>query len=166
MLFITASLIAFLYLLGPCPSYGYSLPLDLSKSSISGIKYQNDTVNNQITTTSTPIKHLIVLFQENVAFDHYFGTYQYALNPTGEPTFFPLPNTPSVNNLLSAGLISNNTNLVDPFRIDRKISVTNDNNHTYTAEQQAYNGGLLDKFIEYTGAFAPNYLCFSENRED
>ena len=25
--------------------------------------------------TSTPIKHLVVIFQENVSFDHYFGTY-------------------------------------------------------------------------------------------
>ena len=24
--------------------------------------------------TSTPIKHLVVMFQENVSFDHYFGT--------------------------------------------------------------------------------------------
>jgi phospholipase C len=81
-------------------------------------------------------------------------------------SFSPVTNTASVNNLLSAELISKNSNLVDPFRLDRKISVTNDNNHTYTAEQQDYNGGLLDKFVEYTGAFAPNYLCFSENRED
>ena len=25
--------------------------------------------------TSTPIKHLVVIFQENISFDHYFGTY-------------------------------------------------------------------------------------------
>ena len=25
--------------------------------------------------TSTPIKHVVVIFQENVSFDHYFGTY-------------------------------------------------------------------------------------------
>src|SRR5262249_4557579 len=25
--------------------------------------------------TTTPIKHLVVIFQENVSFDHYFGTY-------------------------------------------------------------------------------------------
>jgi phospholipase C len=24
--------------------------------------------------TSTPIKHVVVIFQENVSFDHYFGT--------------------------------------------------------------------------------------------
>ena len=31
--------------------------------------------------TSTPITHLVIIFQENVSFDHYFGTYPNALNP-------------------------------------------------------------------------------------
>jgi phospholipase C len=26
--------------------------------------------------TATPIKHLVVIFDENISFDHYFGTYQ------------------------------------------------------------------------------------------
>ncbi|HYU74337.1 MAG TPA: hypothetical protein VEL31_16835, partial [Ktedonobacteraceae bacterium] len=25
--------------------------------------------------TATPVKHLVVIFQENVSFDHYFATY-------------------------------------------------------------------------------------------
>jgi len=25
--------------------------------------------------TATPIKHLVVIFDENISFDHYFGTY-------------------------------------------------------------------------------------------
>src|SRR5215468_12491092 len=33
--------------------------------------------------TTTPIKHLVVLFQENVPFDRYFGVYPRALNPGG-----------------------------------------------------------------------------------
>ncbi len=32
--------------------------------------------------TATPIKHLVVLFQENISFDHYFGTYPHAANTT------------------------------------------------------------------------------------
>ena len=28
--------------------------------------------------TTTPIKHVVVIFQENVSFDHYFGTYPHA----------------------------------------------------------------------------------------
>jgi phospholipase C len=34
--------------------------------------------------TATPIKHLVVIFQENVSFDHYFATYPNALNQPGE----------------------------------------------------------------------------------
>jgi phospholipase C len=37
--------------------------------------------------TTTPIKHLVVIFQENVSFDHYFATYPVAQNPGGEPLF-------------------------------------------------------------------------------
>src|SRR5215471_19116279 len=35
--------------------------------------------------TTTPIKHLVVIFDENISFDHYFGTYPNAANPAGEP---------------------------------------------------------------------------------
>ena len=35
-------------------------------------------------STRTPIKHLVVIFQENVSFDHYFGTYPNAQNLPGE----------------------------------------------------------------------------------
>src|SRR5205814_1651996 len=42
-------------------------------------------VNKLDGQTLTPIQHLVVIFQENVSFDHYFGTYPTALNPPGEP---------------------------------------------------------------------------------
>src|SRR6516162_2452341 len=86
---------------------------------------------------STPIKHLVVIFQENVSFDHYFGTYPNALNPQGEPSFLALPDTPSVNGL-TAALLTNNPNLANPMRLDRVLSelVTCDQNHGYMAEQQ------------------------------
>lgn len=51
------------------------------------------------TQTGTPIQRLIVIFQENVSFDHYFGTYPTALNSTGEPPFIAKKGTPSVNGL-------------------------------------------------------------------
>ena len=50
-------------------------------------------------TSSTPIRHVVVIFQENVSFDHYFGTYPIAANPPGQPQFNALPGTPSVNGL-------------------------------------------------------------------
>jgi phospholipase C len=101
--------------------------------------------------TVTPIKHLVVIFQENVSFDHYFATYPHALNPAGEPRFTPAENTASALTLESAGLLSpNNPNSAQPFRLDRTQALTCDMNHDYTPEQQAVDGGLLDKFVEYT----------------
>ena len=63
------------------------------------------------------------------------------------------PNTPSVNGL-NAALLSNNPNgnySINPVRLDRSQAITCDMNHEYTAEQQAYHGGLVDKFVEFTG---------------
>ena len=60
--------------------------------------------------TATPIKHLVVIFQENVSFDHYFGTYPVATNQKGEPQFHAKPGTPTVNGLTNA-LLNNNPNL-------------------------------------------------------
>jgi phospholipase C len=45
-----------------------------------------------------PIKHLVVIFQENVSFDHYFATYPNAANTDGT-TFTAASGTYSVNNL-------------------------------------------------------------------
>lgn len=38
-------------------------------------------------TTITPIKHLVIIFDENNSFDHYFGTYPDAKNLVGETPF-------------------------------------------------------------------------------
>jgi phospholipase C len=51
--------------------------------------------------TTTPIKHLVVIFQENISFDHYFATYPKALNLPGETPFKAKPDTPQVNNLVN-----------------------------------------------------------------
>ena len=101
-------------------------------------------------TTTTPIKHLVVLFQENVAFDHYFGTYPNAMNLPGESKFSPLSNTPSINGL-TTGLLTNNTNLANPWRLDKSQVVTValcDPNHTCTTLQKEIDGGLMDKFVQ------------------
>jgi phospholipase C len=105
------------------------------------------------TKTATPIRHLVVVFQENISFDHYFGTYPYATNPSGEPRFFPRTGTPTVNGYTPA-LLSNNPNLnplngagaANPFRLDRSQAVTADQDHGYTAEQKAFDAGLMDLF--------------------
>jgi phospholipase C len=51
--------------------------------------------------TATPIKHVVVVFQENISFDHYFATYPKALNKPGETPFHADGRTPSVNNLVT-----------------------------------------------------------------
>ncbi|HEX6348581.1 MAG TPA: alkaline phosphatase family protein, partial [Candidatus Dormibacteraeota bacterium] len=100
--------------------------------------------------TTTPIKHLVVIFQENVSFDHYFATYPIAANPPGEPRFVARPGTPTVNGL-SAGLLTRNPNSSNPFRLDRSQAHTCDMGHDYTQEQLAFDHGLMDRFPETTG---------------
>jgi phospholipase C len=108
-------------------------------------------------TTSTPIKHLVVIFQENVSFDHYFGTYPDADNPEQEVQFHPKANTPSVNGL-TQGLQDHNLNqdknstFYQPVRLDPSQNYTCSQNHDYTPEQQAFDSGLMDKFPEFTAA--------------
>ena len=99
--------------------------------------------------TATPIKHLVVIFDENNSFDHYFGAYPVAANPPGEPPFYATPNTPSINGF-TATLLNNNPNKAtasNPFRLDRSQAATCDNDNHYTDEQTAANGGLMDAFL-------------------
>jgi len=126
-----------------------------------------DTVN--ALPTKTPIKHLVVIFNENRSFDHYFGTYPNALNPEGEPLFEPAKNTPrDINNLLSNPALldnnpnanpnvvpsngqtvtqpSNGVNASNPFRLDRTQANTADQSHSYGSEQKAYDAGKNDLF--------------------
>ena len=109
--------------------------------------------------TATPVKHLVVIFNENVSFDHYFATYPHATNPTGEPRFVAAAHTPVANTLAAAKLLAKNPNAgpangadaAAPFRLDRTQANTADQNHAYTAEQMAYHGGKADLFPKYTG---------------
>jgi phospholipase C len=112
-------------------------------------------------STKTPIKHVVVIFQENVSFDHYFGTYPHAKeNNNGTKYFAGAKNdTPGVNTLESAGLLTNNPNGANPFRIDRSNANTCDQDHAYGDEQFAFHGGLMDRF---TGTL-PNGHPFSCN---
>src|ERR1700683_375266 len=102
---------------------------------------------NPVAKTATPIQHLVVIFQENISFDHYFGTYPNATNPAGEPAFRALPNTPTPNNYISnPSLLTNNPNkdshgvTINPYRLDRSQAVTCDQDHDYDDEQKAFDG--------------------------
>jgi phospholipase C len=112
---------------------------------------------------STPIQHLVVIFQENVSFDHYFGTYPFAANPQGEPPFYPFTATPSVNGFSTAigngvTTVANSANgvgAIAPFRLDRSQAATADQDHNYMPEQMAYHAGLVDLFPMATGTAGP-----------
>jgi phospholipase C len=106
----------------------------------------------------TPIQHVVVIFDENNSFDHYFGSYPKATNPPGQPRFVALPNTPTVNGF-SPGLLTNNPNLnpangagaSNPFRLNRTQALTADQNHNYGPEQASFDHSLMDLFPTNTG---------------
>jgi phospholipase C len=112
------------------------------------------------TSPSGNIQHIVVIFQENVSFDHYYGTYPNALNLTGESSFTPLPGTPAVEGL-SQNLLLNNPNFLNaangkgaanPFRLAPAQAATADQDHDYHAEQEAFNSGGMDLFPLSVGA--------------
>jgi len=112
--------------------------------------------------TATPIQYLVVIFNENVSFDHYFGTYPNALNPPFDNKFTAKANTPTVNGLSGALLVhnpnlnpANGTGAANPYRLDVTQAATADQDHDYTPEQQAFDSGLMDLFPLNTGTAGP-----------
>jgi phospholipase C len=99
----------------------------------------------------------VVIFQENISFDHYFATYPVALNLPGEPPFVAKPGTPTVNGL-TPDLMTRNQNSLQPMRIPRSHAATADQNHDYPNEQEAFDHGLMDKFVEFTATPEPTPL--------
>ena len=122
--------------------------------------------------TATPIKHVVVIFQENVSFDHYFGTYPTAANTDGQ-AFRAADGTPAVDGLPpasasslppalrhSTNLLTANPNAALPQRLDSSPTglpgcaggqLTCDQDHNYSDEQKAANGGQMNKFVESVG---------------
>jgi phospholipase C len=97
--------------------------------------------------TASPIKHLVVIFDENVSYDHYFGTYPQAKNTDGTE-FTAISSTPKTNNLTNSGLLVSNPNVYSPTRLTPSQALTCDQNHGYGAEQKAFNGGAMDQFVQ------------------
>jgi phospholipase C len=113
------------------------------------------------TTASAAIKHVVVIFGENISYDHYFGTYPNALNLPGETPFTPVANTPTSNNYVSdPGLLTANPNLngqnlagaSNPFRLSPRQAWTNSQSHSYGPEQQAFDNYKMDLFPLSVGA--------------
>jgi hypothetical protein len=131
-----------------------------------------------------------VIFQENVSFDHYFGTYPKAQNLAGERPFLASPRTPkSVNNLVTpldvnnnfvplAGLdlLNNNPNnnpaapgngntngtaASNPFRLSPAQVLTADQGHNESPEESAYDNGKMDGFPAWVGTAGPPPVGFN-----
>ena len=125
----------------------------------------------------TPIKHFVVIFQENVSFDHYFATYPAALNTPGEPQFVARDDTSGVNGLgtlvngqpvgtlltdnPNARNTANGANAINPFRLDRSQASTCDQDHSYGDEQKAFDMGLMDLFPGSVGV-GGNSFCAAQ----
>jgi len=115
--------------------------------------------------TATPIKHVVVIFDENESFDHYFGTYPKAANTDGVPftaavgTATPdnYAKTPSLLKKVSDG--GTNPNSTAPFRLTPSQAVTCSQNHNYTPEQKAVSGLKADGTANGTGPMS----TFPEN---
>ncbi|HEX3483166.1 MAG TPA: alkaline phosphatase family protein [Kofleriaceae bacterium] len=130
--------------------------------------------------TATPIKHVVIIFGENVSFDHYFGTYPTAKNLTGETPFIAAAGTPKPNNLSTpldvnnafapltgVDLLNSNPNQIpdpnnpdalipaNPVRLSPSQASTADQGHNYKPEQQASHGGAMDQFPQFTGTANP-----------
>jgi phospholipase C len=133
--------------------------------------------------TATKIKHLVIIFNENISFDHYFGTYPVAQNNSGEASFSAAVGTPTPNNLSTPldpthgfapasgpNLLTNNpttlktlappangngTGALNPFRLNAANAGTADQGHNYLPEQEADDLGAMDLFPRYTGTAGP-----------
>ncbi|TFV74837.1 hypothetical protein E4P39_11235 [Blastococcus sp. CT_GayMR19] len=105
-----------------------------------------DFVPAEQLSTTTPIKHFMVLMQENHSFDNYFGTYPGA---DGIPDGTCMP----VDAVSRPGETPANDDCVEPFHIgDRAIL---DLGHSGDVHERQYNDGRMDGFLE----------AFAERRE-
>ena len=137
--------------------------LSLACSLITQVGCSSGSVPPSQSPTPPPvvnIQHIVVIFQENVSFDHYFGTYPNALNLPGETPFSALPGTPAVDGL-SQTLLAQNPNFTNtgngngaanPFRLSPLNAATADQDHSYTQEQLAFDDGAMDLFPRSVGA--------------
>ncbi|MCL2448398.1 MAG: hypothetical protein FWD17_05575, partial [Polyangiaceae bacterium] len=125
--------------------------------------------------TATKIKHVVVIFGENISYDHYFATYPNAQNNASETAFSgtapannnlatPLDPTQGFAPVTGVDLLNANPNFTNtangagaanPFRLGPSQAATSDQNHAYTPEQEASDNGAMDLFPEFAGTAGP-----------
>ncbi|HEY3312197.1 MAG TPA: alkaline phosphatase family protein [Anaerolineales bacterium] len=88
--------------------------------------------NPESQQTTTPIKHFLVIMQENHSFDNYFGTYPGA---NGFPTGVRMPVNPA----------NPDAGYVEPWHLGN--TTITDLSHSASTFTEQMNGGKLDSFV-------------------
>jgi phospholipase C len=106
------------------------------------------------TQTKTPIKHFIVLMQENHSYDNYFGSY-----PRGNGT--------PANACQPKNLKRPAQGCVKPFRIAGRV--VEDLQHSAPVARGQYNGGKMNGFVDAlrreNGQVDPNTMGYYDGRD-
>src|SRR5579862_843448 len=128
--------------------------------------YQRFSSASFAAATKTPIKHIVIIMQENHAFDNMFGAYP------GLPPGFGLNTTVCMPDKLPAL-----TPCIKPWDADSKQSTIQgqDISHSRSAALAAYNNGAMNGFVSkmissqknysmayYTGKTIPYYWDYAE----
>jgi len=153
------------------------LSRQLLAASLTSVLVLNGCLGGPTSPPSTPvtssqvIQHVVVIFDENESFDHYFGTYPNAKNLAGETAFTAASGTPTPNNYIinpslltanpNASNSANGTGAINPFRLPPADAYLYTQSHSYAPEQMAFDNGAMDLFPQAVGA--PNTGLTSGN---
>jgi phospholipase C len=111
-------------------AFAFVAAISLAMSSSAGAESDNGT--------HSPIKHTIILYQENISFDHYFGTYGHGSN--GIPAGSTLTHT---NGIQTWG----------PYAPTQLSGITQsrtcDVDHNYSDMIRMVDHGLMDQFLQF-----------------
>ncbi len=122
------------------------------------------------TKASNPISHIVIIMQENHAFDNFFGAY---------PGLLPAYSVLGPDVKCNPYVQSNPTNCVMPYNGDSQSSTIQDQDmsHSWSTSHAALDGGKLDAFVSsqykkygtnakysmayYTGVTLPDYWDYA-----
>jgi phospholipase C len=111
------------------------------------------------TGTIKDVKHVVILMQENRAFDHYFASYK-GIRGFGDRLTIPLPNGRNVWEQ-----IDGNGNVVLPYHLDEtqgNAQRVNGTPHAWDDAHQAWDGGRLYQWPRFKGTNTMGYFEAAE----
>jgi len=115
--------------LGAAATFAFAFAASVPASAASA-----DHGSSQSEATTTPIKHLVTVMQENHTFDNYFGTYGNGSDGLPSGTCMPVNPTSATNKTC-----------VQPYHIGKNPSQELDHNARVFANQ--FNNGKMDGFV-------------------